>query len=239
MAEENGSGAAAVLRSLAFYAAFYAGSAVLVVWALVVEIFAPQQVWKVAEAWSKYHRACLRQLAGIRITVSGQLPASPALIACKHESFFEAIDSLALVCKPAVFAKAELMRIPLWGRVARAHGLIPVSRDQGARALRAMVAAARAAIAAERHLFIFPEGTRVPHGRQAKLQAGFAGLYKMLDLPVVPVAVSSGPLYQRRWMRPGTITIVIGTPIPPGLQREEIEARVLAAINVLNGLEGE
>ena len=44
MAEENGAGAAAVLRSLAFYAAFYAGSAVLVVWALVVEIFAPQQV---------------------------------------------------------------------------------------------------------------------------------------------------------------------------------------------------
>ena len=37
-------------------------------------------------------------------------------------------------------------------------------------------------------------------------------------------------------MRPGTITIVIGEPIPTGLPRDEIEARVLAAINVLNGL---
>lgn len=234
MAREDRASLVSIARSLAFYAAFYAGSAVLVVWAIFVEVVSPRSVWKVAEAWSRFHRACLHRLAGIRIDVSGRLPASPALIACKHESFFEAIDSLALVRNPAVFAKAELMRIPLWGRVARAHGLIPVSRDQGAKALRAMVAAARKALAQERHLFIFPEGTRVPHGSQAKLQAGFAGLYKMIDLPVVPIAVASGTHYSRRWLRPGTISIVIGEPIPAGLPREEIEARVLASINVLN-----
>jgi 1-acyl-sn-glycerol-3-phosphate acyltransferase len=48
------------------------------------------------------------------------------------------------------------------------------------------------------------------------------------------VAVNSGPLYHRRWKRSGVITIRIGEPIPAGLPREEIEARVLAAINVLN-----
>ena len=66
------------------------------------------------------------------------------------------------------------------------------------------------------------------------MQAGFAGLYKLLALPVVPIAVDSGPLYHRRWKRKGTITIRIGEPIEPGLPREAIEARVLDAINALN-----
>lgn len=234
MARTDRAGPGDVARSLAFYAVFYGASVVLVAWALVWLVLAPGRIWQIAEYWSRFHRACLRRIAGIEIAVSGQLPGQPALIACKHESFFEAIDSLALVRNPAVFAKAELMRIPLWSRVARAHGLIPVSRDQGAKALRAMVSAARAGVAQGRHLFIFPEGTRVPHGRIGRLQSGFAGLYKLLELPVVPVAVDSGPLYQRTWKRRGTIRIAIGEPIPPGLPREEIEARVQAAINALN-----
>jgi 1-acyl-sn-glycerol-3-phosphate acyltransferase len=74
----------------------------------------------------------------------------------------------------------------------------------------------------------------VPHGTRPPLQAGFAGLYKMLGLPVIPVAVDSGPLYNRRWKRHGTIRYCFGAEIPPGLPREEIEARVHAAINALN-----
>jgi 1-acyl-sn-glycerol-3-phosphate acyltransferase len=51
---------------------------------------------------------------------------------------------------------------------------------------------------------------------------------------VVPVAVDSGPLYHRRFKRSGTITYRVGDTIPAGLPREEIEARVHTAINVLN-----
>lgn len=234
MARGEQAGLADVVRSLAFYAAFYGGSLVLVIWALLQLVFASGRVRATARRWSDFHRVCLRHLLGIRIAVTGDLPTGPALIACKHESFFEAIDTLSLHHEPAVFAKAELMRIPLWGRVAQAQGLIPVSRDQGARALRAMVGAARRASDDGRQLVIFPEGTRVPHGSRAKLQAGFAGLYKLLDLPVVPVAVASGDLYHRTWKRPGTIAIQIGETIPAGLTREEIEYRVLEAINALN-----
>jgi 1-acyl-sn-glycerol-3-phosphate acyltransferase len=89
-------------------------------------------------------------------------------------------------------------------------------------------------VAEGRVLAIFPEGTRVPHGTRPALQSGFAGLYKLLGLPVVPVAVDSGYCYHRRWKRRGTITIRVGDPIPAGLPREEIEARVVAAINALN-----
>jgi 1-acyl-sn-glycerol-3-phosphate acyltransferase len=74
----------------------------------------------------------------------------------------------------------------------------------------------------------------VPHGTEPPLQAGFAGLYKLLGLPVVPVAVDSGPLYHRRWKRAGVVTYRFGEPVPPGLAREEAEARVHAAMNALN-----
>jgi 1-acyl-sn-glycerol-3-phosphate acyltransferase len=98
-----------------------------------------------------------------------------------------------------------------------------------------MLTSAKAYSADGRPLVIFPEGTRVPFGERRELQAGFAGLYKMLGLPVVPVATNSGPLYHRRWKLPGTVTFRIGEMIPPGLPREEIEARVQDAINALNG----
>ena len=99
-----------------------------------------------------------------------------------------------------------------------------------------MLASARHHADAGRPLAIFPEGTRVPHNTAPPLQAGFAGLYKLLGLPVIPVAVNSGPLYHRRWKRSGTITYRFGEPVPPGLPREEAEARVHAAMNALNQL---
>jgi 1-acyl-sn-glycerol-3-phosphate acyltransferase len=88
--------------------------------------------------------------------------------------------------------KRELADLPGWGAVARAYGVIPVDRDGGAAALRRMLSAAKAAVAAGRPILIFPEGTRVPPGQQPALQPGFAGLYKSLGIPVVPVALDSG-----------------------------------------------
>ena len=131
---------------------------------------------------------CADRLLGIRLVVEGRVPDGPVLIAMKHQSFYEAIYAPGFFERPAVFAKAELTRIPVWGWIGQHYGLVAVRRDQGASALRKMLASARAFSADGRPLVIFPEGTRVPFGQRRELQAGFAGLYKMLGLPVVPVA---------------------------------------------------
>jgi len=156
-------------------------------------------------------------------------------VALKHESYFETIDLPTMIRRPAIFAKVELLRLPLWGKAGQTFGLVPVERDQGAKALRAMVTAARVFSAEGRPLVICPEGTRVPHGTRPALQSGFAGLYKLLGLPVVPVALDAGPLYHHFIKRRGTIHIRFGEVIPAGLPREDIEARVHAEINALNG----
>lgn len=224
-----------MLRTVLFSLAFYLGSLVIVLAALVAVPLGRGAVIAIGTAWSRYHRLCARIFLGIRVVVRGEVPRDQSFFAMKHESFFEAIDMPALFDRPVPFPKSELLRIPLWGRAATLYGVVPVARDQGAGALRAMVMAARDFAAQGRPLVIFPEGTRVPHGSRPPLKSGVSGLYKLLGLPVVPVAVDSGPLYHRRWKRGGTITVAFGEPIPPGLPREEFEARVLEGINALNG----
>ena len=223
------------LRSLLFYAVFYGATVGFVVAALIaMATLPPARFRAVPNAWSRFHRWCVQTILGIAVREEGKRAAGVALYALKHESFFEAIDLGTLLKDPVPFGKEELFSIPGWGRAARAYGAIPVMRGAGAKGLRAMLDEARRYIGTGRPLAIFPEGTRIPHGQRPPLRSGFAGLYKLLGLPVVPVAIDSGPTYQRRWKRQGTITVRFGEPIPPGLPREEIEARVHAAINQLN-----
>ncbi|MFN2099713.1 lysophospholipid acyltransferase family protein [Altererythrobacter sp. MF3-039] len=225
----------AILRSLAFYIAFYIGTFYYVTTSLIAVIFSRDAFRSQVHGWSRWHRRCVTGLLGIELKMEGAPLDEPVLYAVKHESFFEAIDTTALFRLPAVFAKQELFEIPGWGRTAAIYGLIAVEREAGARALRAMITEARKRVSQGRPLVIFPEGTRVAAGTTPPLRAGFAGLYKLVGLPVVPVAVDSGRLYRHLIKKRGTITYKFGEPIPPGLPREEVEARVHAAINALNG----
>ena len=77
---------------------------------------------------------------------------------------------------------------------------------QRASDLRAMVAEGKEAVASGRPVIIFPEGTRVRRGEKPPLRPGFAGLYRAIGLPVVPVAIDSG--------RPLKRVTTTGLPVP-------------------------
>ena len=224
-----------VLRSLLFYAVFYSGSVLIVLACVFTLLVNSRETFRrTVDSWSLFHRWCMRNVLRITILVEGQMPAGPVFVAMKHESFFEAIDLPQVLDYPGVFAKAELMRIPGWGFAGDRYGLVTVEREQGARTLRHMMTAAKAISGEGRPLAMFPEGSRVPHGTRPELKSGFAGIYKLLGLQVVPIAVNSGPLYHRLWKRAGVITYRIEPSIPPGLPRPEAEALVHVAINTLN-----
>ena len=180
------------------------------------------------------YRWLTRNLLGIYTRVEGTVPEGPHLVAVKHQSMFETLEVARLTGLPIVVYKKELSRIPLFGGVTRAYGVIAVEREAGAKALRHLVAEGRKAVADQRSVIIYPEGTRVAVGTTPPLQSGFAGLYRALGMPVLPVAIDSGRLWTRGFVKtPGTINIIIGDPIPAGLRREEVESRVHAAINAL------
>jgi 1-acyl-sn-glycerol-3-phosphate acyltransferase len=228
----------ALLRSSVFALIFYAGTVLYVSAGVVAALISQGGLMRVTHGWARWHRLCARWLVGVRTQIVGTLPAEPVIVASKHQSMFETVEFLILLERPAVVLKRELADLPGWGRVARRYGVIPVDRDGGAVALRRMLKAAREAVAAGRPVMIFPEGTRVLPGEQPELQPGFAGLYKMLALPVVPIALDSGRVWPRRSFVkfPGRVTMKVGETIPPGLPRKEIEARVHAAINALESV---
>lgn len=225
-----------LVRSILFALVFYVGGAPLVIGAALSALFGTEAIIAACRIWARYHYWCVRWLLGIRVVVEGDFPRGACIIAIKHEAMLETIETLRLIDRPAVVFKAELIRIPVWGWVARRHGVIPVAREAGSAALRKMLGAARAAIALDRPIVIFPEGTRVAPGEQPPLRPGIAGLYKTLNLPVIPVAVDSGRVWpKRKFMKQsGTVRMVIGKTIPPGLPRAEIEARIHTAINAIN-----
>lgn len=228
----------ALLRTIGFRVAFMAVTIPCVLLALAAVLVGTRAVRRIAITWARLHNVLARWLLGIRIVSQGRVPVVGTVIyAIKHEAAFETVALLDLLGQsPAVVLKEELTRIPFWGRVATLYGVIPVDRAGSSRALRAMLTAARAAKAEGRAILIFPEGTRVPHGEAPPLRPGFAGLYRALDIPVVPVALDSGRVWPREGFvkHAGTITFRFGDPIPAGLARDDIEEQVHEAINALN-----
>ncbi len=222
------------IRTLLFRTIFYTLSVPIVLSAPLSAAFGRAAMHAHAHVWIGTHRFLVRWILGIRIRIEGERPPGTYLFAVKHQAMFETLEMAQRIHGPLIVMKRELAEMPFWGFAARAYGAIGVDRDASSKALRSMLKEAAAARKENRPVLIFPEGTRVAPGEAPPLRSGFAGLYKALGMPVVPVALNSG-LYMRRKgaARSGTITIRFLEPIPPGLPREEIEARVHAAINQL------
>jgi 1-acyl-sn-glycerol-3-phosphate acyltransferase len=224
-----------VVRTLIFRLVFYFGSIFFVLSAPLMAAIGRRALVPLVVGWGRFHDWCTRKLLNIHWRVEGELPTEPVLVAIKHEAMYETVQPLVFLDRPAPVLKRELMNIPFWGKACQRYGGIVVDRDAGAAALRVMLTEARQIIAEGRPIMIFPEGTRVPPGEAPPLKSGISGLYRLLKLPVVPIACDSGRLLPKRGpKRAGMVTFKVGETIPPGLPREEFEARVHKAINALN-----
>jgi 1-acyl-sn-glycerol-3-phosphate acyltransferase len=222
-------------RTILFMVVFYGLSVPIVLLAPIAALFGRRALIGLALGWARTHRWATRLLLGIQTRVEGAPLAEPAFYAAKHQAMFETLELALMLDAPVLVMKAELAKIPIWGWAARRYGIIVVDRAGAGQAMRQMMREARAALDAGRSIVIFPEGTRVRPGEQPPLRAGFAGLYRALGVPVVPVALDSGRVWPRRGpKRAGIVTVRFCTSVPPGLPRRDAEARVHAAINALD-----
>lgn len=222
------------LRSIAFAIFFYGLSVPIVLGTPVAALFGARVLRPYCIGWARLGVWSARHILGIHVRVEGQLAAGPALYPAKHQAMFETMAVAAMLGAPAIVMKRELAQIPLWGWAAQRYGVIVVDRAANAKALRQMMREAKAALGEGRSVLIFPEGTRVAPGESPPIRSGFAGLYRALGLPVVPVALDSGRFWPRRGpKRPGTVTVRFGVPIAPGLERADVEAQVHRGINAL------
>jgi 1-acyl-sn-glycerol-3-phosphate acyltransferase len=175
-------------------------------------------VW-LARLWSRATFWGLKVFTGIGFEIRGVPPRGPVLVASKHMSMWDTMALYLALEAPATVLKRELLHIPFYGWFLWKATAIAIDRAAGAGALRKMAAAARGVLAEGRPILIFPEGTRKKPGAPPDYKPGVAGLYALLEVPCVPVALNSGVYWTGFFKRPGTIVLEFLQPIPPGLKR--------------------
>ncbi|MEP3106827.1 MAG: lysophospholipid acyltransferase family protein [Hyphomicrobiales bacterium] len=222
------------LRSLLFNFAFYGFLMLLMVFALPIFLLPWRWVWWVPRTWARTSLWLLRVLAGVRFELRGieNKPHDGVLIASKHQSTWETFVLLSVAERPAYLAKRQLFFIPFFGWYLSRFRQISVDRTRGSSALKAMIPQARDAIKDNRDVVIFPEGTRRAPGAPPSYKFGVTALYRILKVPVVPVALNAGVFWPRRtFLRyPGTIVMEILPPIVPGLPDEEFKSILIESI---------
>jgi 1-acyl-sn-glycerol-3-phosphate acyltransferase len=215
------------LRSALFMAWFLLLTAIMAILFLPL-LGAPRKatVW-MARGWARATLWGLRVLAGVKERRIGTVPKGGVLIASKHMSMWDTLALYLALDDPGIVLKRELLRIPFYGWYLAKAAAIPIDRSAKADALRRMTHAAERVLSQGRPILIFPEGTRKKPGMPPDYKPGVAGLYNLLGVPCVPVALNSGRHWQGFYKYPGTITLEFLDPIAPGLKRAEF-MRVLA-----------
>lgn len=188
--------------------------------------------WNIALVrwWTGLVLGAFEKLIGVQTVIKGEehLPEGNYFVAMKHQAMWETLKVNHLFDNPAIVLKQELMWIPIFGWWAAKLRMISVDRGAHAKALRKMLNEAKRECAAGRRIVIFPQGTRTPPGMSNPYKPGVAAIYKTLDVPVVPAAVTSGLCWPKKGYgyTPGTITVEFLPPIPPGLPRKEFMAEL-------------
>jgi 1-acyl-sn-glycerol-3-phosphate acyltransferase len=225
------------LRSLLFLLWFAALSIILslVFWPVLL-LPRGATIW-LARTWARAVLWGLKIFAGIGFEVRGLPPSGPVLVASKHMSMWDTLALYLVLDRPGIVLKRELLYVPFFGWFVWKAAAIPIDREGRASALRKMSQAAKRVLAEGRPVLIFPEGTRKKPGATPDYKPGVAGLYGLLDVPCVPVALNSGVYWTSFLKYPGTITLEFLEVIPPGLKRGEfmalLEQRIETATTAL------
>jgi 1-acyl-sn-glycerol-3-phosphate acyltransferase len=222
------------IRSIAFNALFYANLTVHMIVALPTLLLPRRILHAFVRSYASTSLWLLRVVCGTKVEWRGveKLPKTACIIACKHQSAWETFALYAVIDDPTYILKRELMWIPLFGWYMWKEGLIAIDRSAGMAALARMSARARQALASDRQIVIFPEGTRRLPGAEPSYKPGVLYLYGKAGVPCVPMALNSGLYWPRRSLLrlPGTIVVEILDPIAPGLDKNAFSNRLESAI---------
>ncbi|MGH7162518.1 MAG: lysophospholipid acyltransferase family protein, partial [Planctomycetota bacterium] len=160
-------------------------------------------------------------IAGLRIRVAGAAPerGGPYVIVANHASLLDVPVLAAVIPIRFHFAsRPHYFRVPFLGWGMRAAGTVKLDPERPRDAAGALASFA-ARFRRGACLLLFPEGSRTPDGRLGRYKRG--AFLAAIDhrVAVLPVALSglfrAMPRGSRR-VRPGEVTVTIGSPIPTG-----------------------
>ena len=232
------------LRSLLFTLMMVVAT---VIWSGVCMLAAPlpyNKRYYVTSRWNVFVIWAARVVCGIEYEIKGQenLPDAPVILLSKHQSAWETIFLLAYMPRPLVFVfKKEILYIPFFGWGIALLRMIPIDRKQGKNAFRSVVQHGKRRLKDGQWIIMFPEGTRIPVGKQGKYKSGGTRLAIETDSQVVPIALNSGECWPKNSFikKPGKVTVSIGKPISPEGQTpdgmmEQVEQWIESEMRVIS-----
>lgn len=155
---------------------------------------------------------------------------------CNHASLFDIPSVQAgIPDQIRIVYKKELEKIPIFGWVLKyGRTYISIDRGKGADAIKSLEAAAKK-IRNGASVLLFPEGTRSSDGKLQPFRRGAFNLAVKAGVPVVPVTINGSYNILRKGtfnIKPGTITLVLDTPIiPPADDGKTSELQLMNAVH--------
>ncbi|MFA6228154.1 MAG: lysophospholipid acyltransferase family protein [Patescibacteria group bacterium] len=163
---------------------------------------------------------CLKTL-GQRVVIKGIIPdraAGPYLYLINHQSFLDAfLVAYAMPQRITGVGAAKYFRLPVWGWMMKAHGIIPVDNKDRGQAIASMKKIEKAIKAGE-SLAVFPEGERSKTGHPQEFKKGAFHLAKNAQPVIIPCVIRGAYESWKRGsllVRPGIITFEFLKPVTP------------------------
>ena len=225
-----------VVRSVVFYAGYFAALLVIGVLFLPIAPFLPLAGrYRLLNLYNYFLMFWFRIACGVRYDIQGahHLPDGPCVIHANHQSEWETV--FLQVMKPPVCTvlKRELLRLPIFGWGLRLLHPISLDRSKPARAIKQVLSQGVSRLNTGLSVLIFPEGTRVEPGERRRYNKSGSVVACRAGVPVIPVAHNAGERWPgRHWVkRPGVLRVRIGEPIETaGRTSDEVLADVEAWI---------
>jgi 1-acyl-sn-glycerol-3-phosphate acyltransferase len=161
------------------------------------------------------------------------------IVMSNHQSLYDIPVLLqALPGSLRMVAKAELFRIPVWGRAMIAAGFIRIDRADHEQAVESLRTRGGALLAAGTRVWIAPEGTRSKTGELGPFKSGGFRMALDFGVRILPVVIDGTRhvLPSTDWTvhRGKKVTVTVLPPIDPkpyGIERrKELMADVRRAI---------
>lgn len=206
------------IRSFLFIVQMYLAMAIMALAFAPFALVRRGMALKACHTYCRYVRWTAGWMVGLRADIRGEIPQGGALVAAKHQSFFDIILIFGALPNPRFIMKKQLKYAPFLGWYAMRLGCIPVDRGKGGVAIRDMLARVEQGREAAGQIIIYPQGTRVAPGDNKPYKVGSALLYGQLGQPCVPVATNVGLFWPKRSMlrKPGVAAVEFLPPIAAG-----------------------
>lgn len=156
--------------------------------------------------------------SGVRTTCRGleNLPAGNFVLCANHQSNFDALVLFRHIRRHFRYvAKAQLLKIPVFGPALRRAGNIFVDRTGGEGDKQKLHEAARA-VRERVSVVFFAEGTRSDDGVLKPFKKGAAVMAIEAQVPLIPVAIAGTHRILEKgskMIRPRPAALIIGKPI--------------------------